>query len=78
MCRWIDSLNRFGFRWVSYCWRQGVRRLWAPMKIVLVQQLSGFQRAPQGKELSSTKISIAHIAGSINTQTPFAVRLFLA
>jgi len=49
MCRWIDSLNRFGFRWVPYCWRQGVRRLWAPMKIVLVQQLSGFQRAPQGK-----------------------------
>ena len=40
----------------------------APVKIMLVQQLSNFQRAPQGylKELSNSKKSIAHIYGEIN------------
>jgi len=29
-CRWIDSLNRFGFRWVPSPWRLSGKRVWAP------------------------------------------------
>jgi len=47
----------------------------APVKIVLVQQLSNFQRAPQGylKELFDSRKSIAHIYHGVNSScTPAA------
>ncbi len=74
MCRWKDILNRFGFRWVPSLETRVPKELWVPLRILLVQQLSVFQRAPQGylKELFISKRSIAHIYVKINPSCVFA------